>query len=220
MISVSSIANIEKVRPRMRTPEDDWFPALMVVCALTAIPVRQQSVQRRAIASASVSAMSLRRLKRMKSSREVMTCGRFEMVKTVEPCEEKVEATVWSSRLMIVTAEITAATRTTTPTSVSAVRSLFARKEASAMRNDSQVLWKTGGSRGRRARVGARDGPTPLGARRSSFMAVSSSVAIASSRRERVYFYGPPVAFVRGGVCGKTKDAAERVVRRVSKNGF
>src|SRR2546423_4787045 len=45
MISVSSIANIEKVRPRMRTPEEDWFPALMVVCALTAIPVRQQSVR-------------------------------------------------------------------------------------------------------------------------------------------------------------------------------
>ena len=104
------------------------------------MPVRQQTVQSRVMASASDSVTSLRRLKRMKSSREVMTCGRFEMVKTVEPCEEKVEATVWSSPLMMVTTAMTAATPTTTPTSVKAVRSLLARRLPSAMRSDSQVL--------------------------------------------------------------------------------
>ena len=38
--------------------------------------------------------MSLRLLNLIKSSREVMTRGRLEIVNTVEPCEEKVEATV------------------------------------------------------------------------------------------------------------------------------
>ena len=61
----------------------------------------------------------------MKSSREVITCGRFDTVKTVEPCEENVCATVWSNPLMIVTTAITAVTPTMMPTSVSAVRSLF-----------------------------------------------------------------------------------------------
>src|SRR5438067_8284122 len=118
-----------------------------------------------------------------------MSCGRFEMVKTVELCKEKVEATDWSRPLMIVTTAMTAATPPTTPTSVKAVRSLLARRLLSAMRSDSQVLWKTGGSRGRRVRVGARAGPTPRGARRSSSVAVSSSVAIAGSRCEGVYCY-------------------------------
>jgi hypothetical protein len=68
----------------------------------------------------------------------VMICGRLETVKTVEPCEEKVEATVLSSPLMMVTTAMTAETPTTMPTSVSAVRSLLARSEAAATRNDSQ----------------------------------------------------------------------------------
>jgi hypothetical protein len=61
------------------------------------------------------------------------------MVKTVEPCDEKVWATVLSSPLMIVTTAITAVTPTTIPISVSEVRSLLARRLAVATRNASQI---------------------------------------------------------------------------------
>src|SRR6185295_5230373 len=71
------------------------------------------------------------------SSRDLMICGRFEMVKTVEPCEENVVATLLSRPWMMVTTAITAATPTTMPTSVSAVRILFCRKLPSATKNAS-----------------------------------------------------------------------------------
>ena len=58
------------------------------------MPVRQHAVQDLKMASASSRTTSFRLLNLMKSSREVITCGRFEIVNTVEPCEEKVEATV------------------------------------------------------------------------------------------------------------------------------
>ena len=61
----------------------------------------------------------------MNSSRDVITRGFFEMVKTVEPWEEKVWATVWSRPLMIVTTAITAVTPTMMPIRVSDVRNLF-----------------------------------------------------------------------------------------------
>src|SRR2546423_10152935 len=102
------------------------------------MPVRQQVVHRRKITSASSGVTSLRRLNLRKSSREVIIIGRLETLKTVEPCEEKVEATVWSSPLMIVTTAMTADTPTTMPTSVRAVRNLFARRLDTATRNDSQ----------------------------------------------------------------------------------
>ncbi len=47
------------------------------------------------------------------------------MVKTVEPCEVNVCATVWSRPLMIVTTAMTAVTPTMMPIRVSAVRNLF-----------------------------------------------------------------------------------------------
>src|SRR5262249_6216046 len=103
------------------------------------MPMRQHSVHKRTMASASSSVRSFRLLYLMKSSREVITRGRFEIVNTVEPCELKVFATVWSRPLMIVTTDITAVTPTTIPISVSAVRSLFWRRLAPATRNASQT---------------------------------------------------------------------------------
>src|SRR6185369_853943 len=103
------------------------------------MPTRQHDVHSRAIASASSCVTSFRRLNLMKSSRDLMICGFFEIVKTVEPCEENVWATVWLRPLMIVTTEITAATPTTMPTSVNAVRSLLERRLAVATRNASQM---------------------------------------------------------------------------------
>ena len=67
-------------------------------------------------------------------------------MKTVEPCEEKVLATLLSRPWMIVTTAITAATPTTIPTSVRAVRILLTRRLPTATRNDSQ----SGASRKRR----------------------------------------------------------------------
>ena len=61
------------------------------------------------------------------------------MVKTVEPCEENVLATLLFNPWIIVTTAITAATPTTIPISVSAVRSLFVRRLATATRNASQT---------------------------------------------------------------------------------
>jgi hypothetical protein len=75
----------------------------------------------------------------MKSSREVIICGLFEMVKTVEPWEENVEATVWSRPFIMVTTAMTAETPTTIPTRVKLVRSLLARRLVSATRKDSQT---------------------------------------------------------------------------------
>src|SRR6185369_14006739 len=94
------------------------------------------------MASASSCVTSLRRLNLTKSSRDLMICGFFEIVKTVEPCEEKVRATVSFRPLMIVITAITAVTPTTIPTSVSAVRSLLARRLAVATRNASQIAAK------------------------------------------------------------------------------
>ena len=65
--------------------------------------------------------------------------GRLATVNTVEPCDENVAATVWSKPLMMVTTEITAATPTTTPINVNAVRSLLARRLPSATLKDSQT---------------------------------------------------------------------------------
>jgi hypothetical protein len=143
---------------RTLTLSDLWFPCLRVTTSLATTPVRQQFVHRRKIASASSSIMSLRLLYLMKSSREVITRGRFEIVKTVEPCEEKVWATVWSRPLMIVTTEMTAVTPTIMPTNVSAVRSLFCRRLDAATKNDSQsaATRKRGNERmrsGRRIRL-------------------------------------------------------------------
>src|SRR5258708_32697624 len=106
--------------------------------ALAATPTRQQAVHRRAIASSSSWVTSLRLLNFMKSSRDLMICGFLEMVNTVEPCDEKVDATVLSRPLMIVTTAITAETPTTMPLSVSEVRNLLARMLARATRNASQ----------------------------------------------------------------------------------
>src|SRR5215216_2417461 len=103
------------------------------------MPTRQHAGHSRAIASASSCVTSLRLLNLTNSSRDLMICGFFEIVKTVEPCEEKVCATVWSRPLMIVTTAITAVTPTMMPMSVSAVRNLFARRLAVATRNASQV---------------------------------------------------------------------------------
>jgi hypothetical protein len=59
------------------------LPRLAGLIEFTATPVRQHAVQSRAIAFASSGVTGLRLLYLTKSSREVMTCGRFEMVKTV-----------------------------------------------------------------------------------------------------------------------------------------
>src|SRR2546423_10410392 len=101
------------------------------------MPTRQQELQRRMIDSASSSVMSFRLLNLIKSSREVMTSGRFDTVKTVEPCDENVVATGWSNPLIIVTTAMTAEAPTNMPTSVSSVRILFERRLPPATRNDS-----------------------------------------------------------------------------------
>src|SRR5688500_19029358 len=102
------------------------------------MPTRVQVEQSLEIASASSCVTSFRLLNLMKSSREVMICGRLETVNTVEPCDEKVVATLLSSPWIMVTTAITAATPTTIPTRVSAVLNLFARRLPTATRNDSQ----------------------------------------------------------------------------------
>src|SRR6185295_17128289 len=89
------------------------------------------------MASASSCVTSLRLLNFTNSSRDLMIWGRLEIVNTVEPCEEKVVATLLSKPWMIVTTAITAATPTTMPTSVSEVRSLFCLKLPSATRKAS-----------------------------------------------------------------------------------
>src|SRR5262249_54735414 len=104
---------------------------------LAAIPVRQHAVQDRKIASASSRRTSLRLLNFIKSSREVITWGRFETVKTVEPWEEKVGATGWSRPLIIVTTAITAVTPTMIPIRVRPVRNLFCRRLAAATQKAS-----------------------------------------------------------------------------------
>src|ERR1700752_2136589 len=68
-----------------------------------------------------------------------MICGFLEMVNTVEPCEEKVWATVLSRPLIMVTTAITAVTPTTIPIKVRDVRSLLALKLAVATRKASQI---------------------------------------------------------------------------------
>src|ERR1044072_8553238 len=103
------------------------------------MPTRQHAVHVRPIASASSWVTSLRRLDFINSSRDLMICGFFEMVKTVEPCEENVCATVLSRPLMIVTTAITAVTPTMMPINVNAVRNLLARRLAVATRNASQI---------------------------------------------------------------------------------
>ena len=74
----------------MRTFSAFWSPYLTVSMALAATPTRQQEVHSRAIASASSCVTSFRLLNLMNSSRELMICGLLEIVKTVEPWEEKV----------------------------------------------------------------------------------------------------------------------------------
>src|SRR6266446_1382659 len=109
----------------------------MVSIALAATPTRQHEVHSRLIASASSLVTSLRLPNLMNSSRDLMICGFFETVKTVEPWEENVWATVLSRPLMIVTTAITAETPTTIPINVKAVLSLFERRLAVATRNAS-----------------------------------------------------------------------------------
>src|SRR6185369_7135147 len=102
-------------------------------------PTRQQAVQSRRIASPSSWVTSLRRLNFTNSSRDLMICGFFETVKTVEPCDENVWATVLSNPLMMVTTAITAVTPTTMPIKVRDVRSLLARRLEVATRKASQI---------------------------------------------------------------------------------
>src|SRR4029077_13514343 len=112
---------------------------LTVSSALPATPTRQQAEQSLVMASASSKVTSLRLLNFTNSSRDLMICGFFEMVKTVEPWEEKVWATVLSNPLIMVTTAITAVTPTTIPTRVNAVRSLFERRLPVATRKASQI---------------------------------------------------------------------------------
>src|SRR5688572_32568899 len=79
-----------------------------------------------------------------------MIAGFLEIVKTVDPCDEKVCATVLSRPLIIVTTAITAVTPTTIPISVSAVRSLLVRRLEVATRKASQraVMGKSPSNRG------------------------------------------------------------------------
>src|SRR6185436_8614391 len=102
-------------------------------------PTRQQAVQRRLTASASSCVTSLRLFTFTNSSRDLMICGDLEIVKTVEPCDEKVWATVRSRPLIIVTTAITAVTPTIIPINVSAVRSLLVRRLEVATRKASQI---------------------------------------------------------------------------------
>ena len=66
--------------------------------------------------------------------------GRFVTVKTVDPCEEKVSATVASRPPMIVITAMTAVTPTMMPRVVRKVRSLLLRRLIPANRTDSRKI--------------------------------------------------------------------------------
>src|ERR1035437_2513467 len=134
---VFSISNIDGVKPRTLTPSLLLSAYLTMPNPLSDMPVRLHKWHERAIASASSRVISLRWLNLMRSSRDVMTNGLFDTLKTVDPCDENAVETVESSPLMIVTTAITDVTPTITPTKVKNVRSLFARRLRSARRIDS-----------------------------------------------------------------------------------
>src|SRR5688500_13915651 len=138
-IDTASISNIAVgVTPRITTLSDFRSLCLTSSAELAAIPDFQHRVQSLKIASASSRVTSFLRLNLMKSSREVITRGRFDTVNTVLPCDENVVATVLSRPLIMVTTAITAETPTMIPTRVNAVRSLFERRLESATRRASQ----------------------------------------------------------------------------------
>ena len=136
-----SMSNIEGVSPRSATPSDLFSAYLTVAEPFSAIPVRLHNWHCREITSASSRVMSLRRLNFTKSSRDVMTSGRFATLNTVEPCDENAVATVLSRPLMIVTTAITEVTPTITPNRVRKVLKVFVRRLRIARRKDSLNIW-------------------------------------------------------------------------------
>src|SRR5437763_2130153 len=171
----------------------------MLTASFAATPVRQQAVHSRKIASASSSLISFRLLYLMKSSREVITRGRLEIVKTVEPCEEKVCSTVWSRPLIIVTTAMTAVTPTMILNRVSAVRSLFWRRlDAATMKASHSAATRRAGNERRRAGKDRRL-PKPSGSGDVSLL-----VGIAAILLDLLVFFDQSVADRDDATCSSS----------------